>query len=161
MNTIQRTSSAGEPMIGDARKSLQAGITSMSPHYVVMEGPRRKVSLFHVSHVLGRKKQNLTKPHNTKKKFPYKFPVCLLACWSSFVMSYWHRFCSLHERGRSRQLIVRKSCSCNFFSWRSRDAQQGGPSTSRRKSPSQHSGDLMRRSIALSSFCPPAADDLN
>lgn len=25
------------------------------------------------------------------------------------IMSYWHRFCSLHERGRSRQLRVRKS----------------------------------------------------
>lgn len=74
MNTIQRTSSAGEPMIGDARKSLQAGIASMSPHYVVMEGPRRKVSLFHVSHVLRRKKQNLTKPHNTKKKVPLQVP---------------------------------------------------------------------------------------
>lgn len=53
MNTVHKTCAAGEPMIGDARTSLQAGMASMALYYMVMEGPRRKASIFHVNHVLG------------------------------------------------------------------------------------------------------------
>lgn len=157
-------------MTGDARTSLQAGIASMSPHYVVMEGPGRKTSIVHASHVLGKKNQTKKPTNKTthqQKSSPTSSQSVSLLELFCVIMSYWHRFCSLHERGRSRQLRVRKSqflwksqLLCNFFSWSTRDAQQG-LSTLRRKSSFQHSGDLKSWSYASSSFCPPAANHQN
>lgn len=171
MNTVQRTSAAGEPSdwrcqdIPTSRHCFH--VSSLRGH----GRPRKESFNCSCKSCFRKKKKQTKKPTNKttqqQKSSPTSSQSVSLLELFCVIMSYWHRFCSLHERGRSRQLRVRKSqflwksqLLCNFFSWSTRDAQQG-PSTLRRKSSFQHSGDLKRWSYAPSSFCPPAANHQN